>query len=494
MHGLPAEHTAWKRRAEWIGRNFQSTSKGAKSALDEILTFINGDTSQDILCHWCLVESGCCKDQEESLNRLIRLLVPFFTRGFPVPLLSRFKHYGLASSYVKVGTTLCKILPQTLQRMKGSGASISAELSSMIDTLLADTGMSSSGGSLNEEDFQVLLGGLMEADMQYSLQNSVRKNMMIKAFGQEDFPTHTVIMDCLLQPIETGINTLFSRTKILHQLSNLGTAHPSFADLCQKSRSKFLRIVDGSLGQELMVGYLSILEKGLAESIEFGLDIKDSPKLLKLAYDLVIVGVTDTWRRLVLDFKSAPFSLFGLVGLTPQQFLLQWEALHKKFASCNACVDNAFTGLLLSQFPMSKFDGPAAAADSFCQEVQQLLLDVATFAPLSSDLVEIKHGGVQWAVSRRGRQQVRAPKAAREITLLQACLKQFLWAQSHVADETMPSKATASGILKMSGVRSSNQYSVLWLFFNIFGGRNQFTLGYPGMQYSLPDVVCSVFW
>lgn len=243
-----------------------------------------------------------------------------------------------------------------------------------------------------------------------------------------------------------------------------------------------------------MVGYLSILEKGLAESIEFGLDIKDSPKLLKLAYDLVIVGVTDTWRRLVLDFKSAPFSLFGLVGLTPQQFLLQWEALHKKFASCNACVDNAFTGLLLSQFPMSKFDGPAAAADSFCQEVQQLLLDVATFAPLSSDLVEIKHGGVQWAVSRRGRQQVRAPKAAREITLLQACLKQFLWAQSHVADETMPSKATASGILKMSGVRSSNQYSVLWLFFNIFGGRNQFTLGYPGMQYSLPDVVCSVFW
>lgn len=200
MHGLPAEHTAWKRRAEWIGRNFQSTSKGAKSALDEILTFINGDTSQDILCHWCLVESGCCKDQEESLNRLIRLLVPFFTRGFPVPLLSRFKHYGLASSYVKVGTTLCKILPQTLQRMKGSGASISAELSSMIDTLLADTGMSSSGGSLNEEDFQVLLGGLMEADMQYSLQNSVRKNMMIKAFGQEDFPTHTVIMDCLLHP------------------------------------------------------------------------------------------------------------------------------------------------------------------------------------------------------------------------------------------------------------------------------------------------------
>ena len=466
MQNLPPDYHSWQRRAEWISRNYQAPSKSAASALNALLEFINGDTCSDTISHWCVVnsDSTCCASDADAAAKLLRLAVPFFGKGFAVPLLSRFKHYSPASSYVKVGATMCRILPQTLQLLK-KGTSVSAEVSSMIDTLLADNGVASSG-SLTEDDLQVLVGGLMEADMNYALQNSIRRNMMIKTICQDNFARNAVVIDSLLQPSEVGINVLFSRTAILHELSNLGAAHPAFDECCQKSRAKFFRVVNGTLGKELMVRYRAILEKDLAESVEFGMDIGDCPEQLQLAFQLVIVGIADTWRRLFLDVQSLPFTLFSMAHYPTAAFLKEWENLHKRYAQHSCCVDCAFTAILLLNFPLTDFEGkPPHQQDMVCAEIKQLLLDISTFAPLSSDLVEIKHGVVQWAVSRRGRQQVRAPRSAREITFLQAVIKQFLSVRQLVHHQTLPSKMTESSILKMVGTRSMNQYTkdkVLW--------------------------------
>ena len=57
--------------------------------------------------------------------------------------------------------------------MTDSTKQVSADLSSMIDTLLADTKISASAGKISEADLQVLLSGLMEADMSYSWDQQV---------------------------------------------------------------------------------------------------------------------------------------------------------------------------------------------------------------------------------------------------------------------------------------------------------------------------------
>ena len=391
------------------------------------------------------------------------MLVPWLARGYPVPLLSRFKHYAGAASYVKVGCTLCRLLPRTLELMKMSGSDLDGELSSMIDALLHDSNTGSSSSSsknLSEEDMQALVGGLLEADMSYALQNSLRKSMMTKAFCQQKFPKNAVIIDCILQPSELAVNTLFARTQVLHELTYAGSSHRRFTEMVHKSRAKFLQIVKGDLGLTLMKRYLSILQKDLADSVEHGLDISASSQELELAFQMVVVGICDSWRRLVHEFESPPWSLFHLVGLTTLEFVEEWKLLHSKFNRCEHCVDQVFTGFLLMRFPMQEFEGKCLADQAALScKIQRILMDVASWAPMSSDLVEIKHGTVQWAVSRRGAQQVKTPPTAREFTLLQSCIKQFQWVRKMVQDSTMPPKQTMAGILKMVGTKSTNQYS-----------------------------------
>ena len=431
-----------------------------KKQLDDILSFTNGDTAVDTITHWC---TGCCNSQEESLSRLIQLVVPWLARGYPVPLLSRFKHYAGAASYVKAGCSLCRLLPRTLELMKRSGSDLDADLSSMIDALLHDSNIGSSSSTsknLSEEDMQALVGGLLDADMSYALQNSLRKSMMTKAFCAEKFPKQAVIIDCILQPSEIAVNALFARTHILHELTYAGSSHPRFAEMVQKSRAKFLQIVKGDLGKTLMKRYLTILHKDLADSVEHGLDIRESNEELELAFQMVIVGISDSWRRLVHEFESTPWSLFRLVGLTTLEFVEEWKLLHSKFDKCEHCVDQVFTGFLLMRFPMADFEGKLLAdQEVLSRKIQHILMDVASWAPMSSDLVEIKHGAVQWAVSRRGAQHVKSPGTAREFTLLQSCIKQFQWIREIVQDATMPRKQTMAGILKMVGTKSTNQYS-----------------------------------
>ena len=456
MQALPEDIEAWKRRADWVHRRFDSPSKRAVSGLGQILEFINGDTSESTLTHWCV--PGCCKDDADCLAKALHLLVPWFGRGFSVPLLSRFKHYMPASAYVTVGCLLCNLLPQALKNMQETSTE-NSDLRCLVETLLADTNFEAKH-TMSEEDLQLLVGGLMEADMNYSVQNSIRKGMMIKFICSETFPRNAVVVDCLLQPIEIGVNKLFSRTKLLHTLTNLSTCHPDYEQLCQSSRARFLSIVDGSMGREIMGQYKRVLDHNLAETIEFGLEMDESCTQLQLAFELAMVGISDCWRRLVLEFSGPPFCLFSLIGLTAAEFVRHWKSLHRKFQKCNGCFDDAFSRMLLRTFPLADFQNKSAGVqEALAVEVQQVLADIATWAPVSSDMVEIKHGVVQWSVSRRGKQQIKNPTAARETTLLQACIKQFAFVRESVQEDVLPSKRVSSGILKMVGTRGSGPHS-----------------------------------
>ena len=451
MHSLPEDSDSWKRRADWIAAGFCAPTKTAKEALADILQFVNGDTTCDTITHWCL--PGCCRSDGESINKLLKLLIPFFGKGYSTPLLYRFKHYGPASSFIKVGCTLCKVLPNALAQMSDSCKNTNSEMAAMLDVLLADN------SSFKDEDLQRVVGDILDADVDYAAKNSLRKKMMITEVCSARFPQHAVLMDIFLQPMEIAMNSLLGRTKILHELYALGSQHPKHDSLLQTSRSKFLLVLSGQFGQSIMAQYESILQGKLFEAMGMGLQLEQDSSRLRLVYELVIVSITDTWRRFVHEVSAPPYSCFDLVGTTIDEFLDKWDSLQFKRLQCIQCLDDTFTGVLLSEFPEDLRQKPVAVQESTKKQLETLLLDIAGWAPLTSDLVEIKNGAVQWSVSRRGNTQLKSQKTGVEVSLLQSCIKKFQLLKHVVDIEALPARSKSSGILKMVGTSSSNQFS-----------------------------------
>ena len=181
--------------------------------------------------------------------------------------------------------------------------------------------------------------------------------------------------------------------------------------------------------------------------------VTPEPDLLNKVFHLVIVCVSDIHRRFKSDFAVAPFTLFDLLDVDTDEFVERWSSLEDRYAHCPTCLDSDLTGPLLKHFAGIRSKS-AEAQETMRKQVQSLLKDIAEFAPITSDLVELKNGQTQWSVSRRGSTNVKNPRVAAETTLLQSTLKQHEWVLAEVASQTMPSRATASSIQKMVGVRA----------------------------------------
>lgn len=459
MQSLPPDFDKWKARADWILKDYCSSSKRSKAALTSLLQFCNGDTAQDVVCHWCL--PGCCQSNSECVTKLLRLCIPFFSAGYGTPLLYRFKHYGPASSYMKVGCALHNLVPRTLLQMQ-SGAQVDDQLSSMLDVLLADTSRKYERvdtNSFSSEDIQHLVSEMMDNSVDFATQNAVRRKLVCDDVSSPNFHRNTFLVDTLLQPFEHSVNFFFSRTTILHELSALGAEHPKHDELLQKSKGMFLRTVHGDLGRELIREFMNNLRFRLHLAIEVGLQGDVDNSYLQQVFNLVVLCCTDTWRRFVAEFEGPPFSLFQLIGASNDAFVDEWSRLWDAFSSCSSCVDDTFTSTLLALFPKELCQGSPSQKEGFQQKVERLLLDIAGWCPLTSDSCEIRNGNTQWLVSRRGKTQLKGQQASVEESILQSLINTYHWIDHAVQHDTLPSKQTTSSIKKMSGSKSSNQFT-----------------------------------
>ena len=425
-------------------------SKSREQELASMFSICNGNTEEDKVVHWCVL--GCCKSDADSINKLLKAVVPFFSRGYSTPLLYRFKHFGPASFYMKVGCTLHNLLPRALGRLQSSsGEHLDPHMSSLLDALLIEPGKQSNGNEL-----ETLLADVLDSQGGFAEQNSVRKKLIANEMQKPSFQHHAILVDCLLQPFEHGVNFAFSRTTLLHELCAMGANHPRHDALLQESRSKFLRCVTGKLGRQLIYRYIDTLSSKLYEATEFGLD--DCPDFLQKAFGLVVVCCTDTWRRLVFEFQKRPWSLFSLVGMATEEFVATWSEIVSSHAQCANCADEYFTSVLISVFPYDLRSVPGQQ-ELVQREIQSLLLDIATWCPLTSDICEIKNGHVQWLTSRRGRARVLAARASVELSLLQSAVQTQSWVERELHGDTMPSNRSTASILQMSGTKSTNQYT-----------------------------------
>lgn len=457
----------WRKRATWLLKDSQSFSKSTRLLLREILDFFNGDSQSQTVVHWCLRNNGsgkpCCASDAESLNKAITLLTSFFAKGFAVPLLYRMKHYGPAAAFVRLGCCLHKILPRVLlvdQKLLTQADGVGNELSNLVDTLLADNKpqSSSQAGSLNDADFQMLLAKLLDQDSNYAAQNGARCKLVQKEISHPMFHQSSIIIDALVQRMESGVNFFLRRTKVLYDLQFQSQAHPEYEKLQQESKDRFLFVIRGDLGQKLVSSYLDLLNNGFKEALEMGLE--GTQDQLNTIFQMVVNCVADLHRRMVHEFQVPPFTLLRLAEVEPVEFVSAWRKLRNKFLRCDSCLDVEFSTAILSKYAFDFSIPPTDSDLATIKEIQEVLVDTCVWSPLTSDAVEILNGQVQWALSRRGSQYLKQGRAAVETSLLGAAIKQHSWCRQAAQSETFPEKATASGIRRSSGTKSSNQHTV----------------------------------
>lgn len=443
----------WKQRAQWLLDGFTSSSKQTKLDLEALLSFANGDTTSPTITHWCLTSQAnarpCCNTEEEARCKLISLLIPFFSRGYQTPLLYRMKHYAPASSFIKVGTCFFNVLPRALAEM--DLPRVNVEDLEIADSLLADDSYSP------EKDFQQILAHTLDCDQSYAAQNGLRRKLVSKEIGKPEFFKSAMIVDVLIQPLEYAINYMMGHTEVLHNLWFLGKGHPKSDDLLEKSRLKFLHVTSGKLADKVIQMYMTFLDMGLLNEINMGLE--PTPTQLNNIFAMVVVCMSDVFRRFKFDFMVAPFKTFELLQCrTTQEFAHTFSILQAKFRKCPRCVDNGLTSALMTVFP-DIASQTREKQESTRREVQSILNDLSGWTPTTSDMVELKNGQVQWSVSKRSSQNTKGIPSGMETTLIQSAIKQHQWAQTEVGSQTLPPKRVSSAVLKMVGTTGSNQHS-----------------------------------
>lgn len=451
MSEFPVEMQSWKSRADLLVRGFHPTSKEALTQLKSFLEVCNGDTSNEKIVHWC---QGCCDSDAAAMQKALSFAIPLFCRGYQVPLLYRFKHYTVASSYIRMALCCFSLLSQVLGQMQDDALNqpgSSSKLSEMANALLYQDGSATTSVTLDD---------LLENDLSYSLQNSIRKQKVVAEVRKPEFVQSAIMLDSIVDALEYGSNVLFKRTSLLTKLASLGSEHPEYQDLCAKSKEYFLEFVCGELGQKLILQTMNLLESGLNEMTMMGFVATE--KRLGVYYTLIIACCTDLWRRLVFEYEAYPFKWFSFLRhdrITLEEFVQRWDDIVCAKQACPCCHDSEFTHVLLAECPTLLSTQSAETQSELYLDVMRLLSHIACFSPANSDAVEVKHGNMQWAVAKRGSQFVKKEKAAIEVSLLHTVIKQHGIAQAKVTRMTMPSGKVKAAIERQLGVSSRNQFS-----------------------------------
>ena len=145
------------------------------------------------------------------MDKTLRCVVPLFSRGFGVPLLYRFKHYSHAASFVKTMCCCFSLLPRVLAQMEENAVNqsdASSRLSGMVEALLQDVAAATQGA----EEFQSRLDELLDNDLSFSVQNSVRKKLVNQEVSKPGFIQSAIVIDIIVGAMEFGVHVFFERT------------------------------------------------------------------------------------------------------------------------------------------------------------------------------------------------------------------------------------------------------------------------------------------
>ena len=184
----------------------------------------------------------------------------------------------------------------------------------------------------------------------------------------------------------TFLYRLVSGCKFICSSVPPGVSCITFLFVGRRSTSIFLAHANGSFGDDLLRKYVAKLDNfstiGLA-----GL------RMEAFVGSIVVMG--EIWRRFVFERQCFPFKLWDLLGTnTDEEFLQMYRRFQDLKVQCPRCCDIEFSHPVLNMIPRS--DDPLDRATlTKLDSLRALLVDLATYAPLSSDITECLHGFTQ---------------------------------------------------------------------------------------------------
>ena len=465
----PEDYNQWRDNANILKDSFRCRGKMRKKDLEACLDFLNGDLTNDSVFHYCNINcqgGRCCDGRDDSLLRCLKHIVPFFSRGFPVPLLYRFKHYDEAITFVTTGLGVHNLLSRTLRCMDTSIKTMGQKEHEFIDHLLGD--MDFGDDDDGNDNPWGNIGGLFEEELSFQEQNAKRRQLVHQEVTRPSFKVFSEIVDVVIHTVDSHMNKLLARTEKLTLLTVLGKHHASYKEMASSCRSLFVAITQGDFGRNIIQDSCKILANGL-DSNRFTESIDSQ---LQTLFTMILHLCSDTWKRFVHDFLTFQFRIFSLLGVNLEGFVSIWDEFLAARTACPKCFEQEFCSNLLDIHPALLQTQPQEKQQEVYNYVTTLLSDIATYTPVSSDAVEIKNGQVQTICSRRFRSAVRSPLNAKESSFLMSFIRSFELVKHHVEKATLPSRHTISSILKRVGKKGRNQHSATsskakgapWLF------------------------------
>ena len=167
-----------------------------------------------------------------------------------------------------------------------------------------------------------------------------------------------------------------------------------------RSSSFFKNYVNGSFGLTYIDAHLQNLRE--FPSLRIG-------GLSKDYFQVSLLTMGDLWKRFIHDLDRFPFKLFALLDCkSDEELLIAFQKVKGHMQVCPKCIDIEFTSQLLTYLGEDKDQ-----LLTKLQNIQEFLLDAATFVPLSSDAVECIHG-LHQRLAHRFRGQRPTAEAAQE--------------------------------------------------------------------------------
>ena len=380
---VPEDFAAWRKDAESIRKHYWSFSVRKREALTNILEFLNGDLRQFAVVHHCQFDScgnPCCRDAKESLNKALRLIVPWFAGGFQVPLLYRFKHYDQAAGFIHIGASVHRLLIRALALVDTEAAqSLHGVSSEVIEKLMGHI-------EADELDLEDLI---VDQEESFQQTNMKRKQLVKAETAKPAFAESTLIVSLAISPMEGLLNRLFKRTSLISKLTLLGEMDAKFQESVLESMVLFLDMMSGRVGWSVVAAYQKMFNEGVHEALASG-RLKPTSSSLQTILTMVIICMTDSWRRFVLDHGSFPHILFQLVDADLPTFCELWRGFQETLARCPDCVDDDFSKVLLSAFATDLESQPLEVQTDTAGQVTALLAHIATYAPLPAIVLNAK--------------------------------------------------------------------------------------------------------
>jgi hypothetical protein len=159
--------------------------------------------------------------------------------------------------------------------------------------------------------------------------------------------------------------------------------------------------------------------------------------IVRTFFQYAVLSMSDCWRRLCFSVMSFPYVMFRLACTsTTSEFVMVANELTTLRGECEQCADLEFSGPILHMLKdISKLS--AREQRALEQKVKGICKDVAAVGPISTDVVECRHGQLQNTFARfRGSHKI--TQTAAEESILESIASAHSCLVEQVKPEHLP--------------------------------------------------------